>query len=75
MQQIPVDLIASSGSGLDPHISPAGAAIQIARVARARGLSEDAVTALVAKHTQAPTFGVLGQARVNVLELNLELPR
>jgi potassium-transporting ATPase KdpC subunit len=70
---IPVDLIAASGSGLDPHISPAAAELQVARVARARGLTVDAVRALVQKHIAAPTFGILGQARVNVLELNLEL--
>ena len=72
---IPVDLIAASGSGLDPHISPASAEIQVARVARVRGLTVDAVRALVQRHTQAPVFGVLGQARVNVLELNLDLQR
>ena len=75
LEQIPVDLIAASGGGLDPHISPAAAEIQIARVARARGLTVDAVGALVQRHTQAPVFGVLGQARVNVLELNLDLQR
>ncbi len=75
VEQIPVDLIAASGGGLDPHISPAAAELQVVRVARARGLSVDAVKTLVQKHTAAPTFGVLGQARVNVLELNLELQR
>ena len=70
---IPVDLIAASGSGLDPHISPASADLQVARVARARNSTVDAIRALVRKHTEAPTFGFLGQARVNVLELNLEL--
>jgi K+-transporting ATPase ATPase C chain len=74
-EQIPADLIAASGSGLDPHISPEAAAIQVARVARARGVSEDEVRAAVARHTEAPVFGILGQARVNVLELNLELGR
>ena len=72
---IPVDLIAASGGGLDPHISPASAELQVARVARARGLTVDAVRALVQRHTQAPVFGGLGQARVNVLELNLDLQR
>ena len=71
--QIPVDLIAASGSGLDPHISPAAAELQVARVARARNSTPDAIRALVQRHTEAPTFGILGQARVNVLELNLEL--
>jgi potassium-transporting ATPase KdpC subunit len=73
LEQIPVDLIAASGSGLDPHISPAAAELQVTRVARARGLPVDAVRALVNKHTEAPTFGILGQARVNVVTLNLEL--
>ena len=71
--QIPVDLIAASGSGLDPHISPAAAELQVARVARARNSTPDAIRALVQKHTAVPTFGILGQARVNVLELNLKL--
>ena len=75
LEQIPVDLIAASGGGLDPHISPAAAEIQIARVSRVRGLTVDAVRTLVQRHTQAPVFGVLGQARVNVLELNLDLQR
>lgn len=73
VDQIPVDLIAASGSGLDPHISPAAADIQVARVARARNSTPDAIRALVQKHTEAPVFGILGQARVNVLELNVEL--
>ncbi len=71
--QIPVDLIAASGSGLDPHISPAAADLQVPRVARARGVGEAAVRAAIARHTEQPTLGVLGQARVNVLELNLDL--
>lgn len=70
---IPVDLVTASGSGLDPHISPAAAAAQASRVARARGLPVQQVMDLVRRHTEAPTLGVLGQARVNVLELNLSL--
>jgi K+-transporting ATPase ATPase C chain len=70
---IPVDLIATSGSGLDPDISPAAAQFQIPRVARARGLSAAELRSIVAKHTQERQFGFLGEPRVNVLELNLEL--
>jgi potassium-transporting ATPase KdpC subunit len=72
-QPVPGDAVTSSGSGLDPHISPAFAEAQIARVAQARGLQPTAVAALVAQHTENPDFGVIGEARVNVLGLNLAL--
>jgi K+-transporting ATPase ATPase C chain len=72
---IPVDLVTSSGSGLDPHISPAAAHWQVPRVARARGIVEDELHRLVAAHTDERTLGILGSARVNVLELNLAMDR
>lgn len=71
----PVDLVSSSGSGLDPDISPEAARVQIPRVAKATGKSPEALEALVTRLTQPPTFGVLGQARVNVVLLNLELKK
>jgi K+-transporting ATPase ATPase C chain len=70
---VPVDLVTASASGLDPHISVAAAQYQAARVARVRGLAPDVIKSLIARHTEGRLFGVLGEARVNVLELNLEL--
>lgn len=73
--QVPADAVTASGSGLDPHISPAYAAVQVARIARERGLSEAAVRRVVAAHTTGRTLGFLGEARVDVLEVNLALDR
>jgi K+-transporting ATPase ATPase C chain len=70
---IPVDLVTASASGLDPDISPAAADYQVARVAKAQGMTEDAVRAAVARHTSQPLLGFIGAASVNVLELNLDL--
>ncbi|MGA9911195.1 potassium-transporting ATPase subunit KdpC [Paraburkholderia sp.] len=72
-QPVPVDLVTSSGSGLDPEISPAAAAYQAARVAKARGLPVDQVTNLITSNTSGRQFGIFGEARVNVLKLNLAL--
>lgn len=70
---IPVDLVTASASGLDPHISPAGADYQVERISAARGVSADEVRAAIARHTEGPTLGFLGAARVNVLLVNLDL--
>jgi len=72
---VPVDLVTTSASGIDPHISVAGAQFQAARVARLRGLPEDLVHTLIAQNTQDRLFGVLGEPRVSVLQLNLALDR
>ncbi len=70
---IPVDLVTTSASGLDPDISPAAAEYQVARIAKARNMAEDAIRTVVARHTEQPLLGFLGQPRVHVLELNLDL--
>jgi potassium-transporting ATPase KdpC subunit len=71
--QVPSEMVTASGGGLDPHIPPAAAALQASRVASARGVSVDRVRDLIQAHTEPPTFGFLGRARINVLELNVAL--
>lgn len=72
-EQIPSEMVTASGSGLDPDISPLSAMIQVKRIARARNISEDKISALVHKQTQTPLFGLFGPPKVNVLELNIAL--
>jgi K+-transporting ATPase ATPase C chain len=71
--EVPLELVTASGSGIDPHLSPDAAAIQLPRIARARGLDEASLRSLLAAHTESPQWGLFGQPRVNVLAFNLAL--
>jgi K+-transporting ATPase ATPase C chain len=70
---VPSDLVSASGSGLDPHISPSAAVLQVKRIATTRGISESGIAALIGKNTEDPQLGFIGEKRVNVLQLNLDL--
>ena len=74
-EDIPTDLLTASGSGLDPHISPASAEVQVPRIAEASGLSEEEVRAIIERHTSGKILGVFGENKVNVLETNVEIAR